>query len=310
MNYWSMQKVTKKQSRLKALLPFLVLSVCAVITQVAFASTDIDERDPADLDGRVKVDNVSGSLEIVGWDRPEVEVSGTLGEGAELRFQANGDRTLISVRKRSGVWRMKPSHLVVKIPTGSELGASVVSAELTVDSMFGPQKLESVSGDIDAELGATDIEITSVSGRIQLEGEGQIGRMELASVSGRISAQDIAGEVKLTSVSGKLELEAGELGRLRLNSTSGDIEAEFGLSAGSRVQAETISGDIELLFADADDLQVDVETFSGSIDNCFDEQEQRKRKHGPGRHLSFERGAGDRSVRVESLSGDVKLCNL
>lgn len=310
MNYLRLKPVdTKKNPRVHALLPFLLLSVCALITQAALASTDIDERGLAELDGRVKVDNVAGSLSIVGWDRAEVEVGGTLGDGAELRFRADGGRTLVSVRKRRGVWRMQPSHLVVRIPTASDLVANGVSSDLTVEAMFGPQRLETVSGDIHAELAATEIEVASVSGKIRLVGEGQTARVEVSSVSGRIRADDIAGEVELTSVSGRLELTAGLLERVRLNSTSGSIEAEFGLMSGSRAQAETISGKIELLFAEADDLQVDVETHSGRIDNCFTEQDQRKRKHGPGRHLRFERGAADRRVQVESLSGSVSLCS-
>ena len=310
MKHWRMQNSSKNNSSLKAVLPFLLLSVCALITQAARANTDIDERGAADLDGRVKVDSISGSLSIVGWDRAEVEVSGTLGEGAGLQFQANGDRTLVSVRKRSGLRRMKASHLVVRIPAGGELGASAVSAELTVEDMQGAQRLKTVSGDIHAELAAAEIEVTSVSGGIRLVGQGQTARVEASSVSGDIRADEFAGEIQLTSVSGEVELGAGLFERVRLNSTSGDLDAELDLAPGGRVQAETISGDIQLLFANAEDLQVDVETFSGSIDNCFAEQEQRKRKHGPGRSLRFERGAGDRSVRVESLSGDVELCSL
>jgi hypothetical protein len=299
-----------KDSRFSTLLPFLLLLSLALVTQIALASTAIDERGPADLDGRVKVDNVAGSLSIIGWDRPEVEVSGELGDGAELRFQADGDRTLVSVRKRSGVRRMKASHLVVRIPAGSELGANGVSAALSVESMSGPQRLETVSGSIDAELAALEIEVTSVSGRIRIVGEGQVARTEASSVSGKIRLDNIAGEVKLNSVSGKLELNAGLLSRVGMNSTSGKVVAELGLGPSSRLQAETISGDIRLLLADADDLQVDVETFSGSIDNCFNEQEQRKQKYGPGRTLRFERGAANRAVRVESLSGDVDLCSV
>ena len=50
-----------KDSRFSALLPILLLLSLAIVTQVALASTAIDERGPADLDGRVKVDNVAGS---------------------------------------------------------------------------------------------------------------------------------------------------------------------------------------------------------------------------------------------------------
>lgn len=299
-----------KDSSLSAVLPFLLLCVCAFIAQVVQASTAISERGLADQDGRIKVDNVTGSLSIIGWERAEVEVSGELGDGAELRFEADGDRTLVSVRKRSGVRRMQPSHLIVHIPAGSELGANGVSAEIEVESMHGPQRLETVSGAIDAHLAALEIEATSVSGSIRIVGEGQIARIDASSVSGRIGVDNIAGEVNLNSVSGKLELNAGLLSRVGMNSTSGKVVAELDLAPNSRLQAETISGDIQLLFVDADNLQVDVETFSGRIDNCFDEQQQSRRKYGPGRTLRFERGAADRAVRVESLSGDVELCSV
>lgn len=297
-----------KNTRFNALLPFLLLSSLALVTQVALASTPIDETGAADADGRVKVETVSGSLSVIGWDQQRVEVTGELGDGAELRFKADGDRTLVSVRKRSGVRRMWPSHLVVHIPTGSELGASAVSASMNVESMIGEQDLETVSGAIRAELAASEIDVNSVSGRIRVTGQDQQARVEASSVSGSIRVEDLAGEVEMTSVSGRLKLNAGPLSRVNLDSTSGAVDAKLTLAPSAKLQAETISGAVRLQLASAKNLEVDIETFSGGIDSCFDEQPERKHRHGPGRTLRFKRGSGDRLVRAETLSGSVQVC--
>ena len=49
-------------------------------------------------DGRVLVSNISGSVTVSGWDRPEVEVTGKLSDGVDrLLFEADGSDVIIEV---------------------------------------------------------------------------------------------------------------------------------------------------------------------------------------------------------------------
>ena len=59
---------------------------------------EISKTLPADARGEVEIVNVSGMVEVIGWDRAEVKVDGELGSSVErLDFRSDGQRTLIKV---------------------------------------------------------------------------------------------------------------------------------------------------------------------------------------------------------------------
>ncbi len=289
--------------------PELLGLVLISFALVAQASTKISEEASAQADGHVLADNVSGSIRLTGWDKNQVKVRGELGDGAELLFQSEGDRTTIRVVKKDGVRRMKESHLVIDVPQGSDLTGSGVSADMEVTKVLGAQRLETVSGDINTESFGTELDLTTVSGDIRVEGERRATRIEVAGVSGDLTLQDVAGDVRAKTVSGDIELaDGGLMSRIKVGSTSGDIELELGLEPRGRLQAETISGDVDIELTQTTDLDVDIESHSGRIESCLNREAQRKAKYGPGRFLRFTEGAGDRLVRIETLSGSVELC--
>ena len=51
--------------------------LAAAVALPAAADTALDERKPARADGVVDISNVAGSVEIIGWDRNEVHLSGS-----------------------------------------------------------------------------------------------------------------------------------------------------------------------------------------------------------------------------------------
>ena len=58
----------------------------------ALAQTPVDQKRPAAASGKVTIENMSGSVKVTGWDRAEVQVKGTLGDGAELSFDGRRER--------------------------------------------------------------------------------------------------------------------------------------------------------------------------------------------------------------------------
>jgi DUF4097 and DUF4098 domain-containing protein YvlB len=174
--------------------------------------------------------------------------------------------------------------------------------------VHGVQRLQAVSGDISADVFSGDIETKTMSGDVRIDGHGQACLVTVTSISGDSKIVNVAGELESTTVSGDMEIEAGEFTRVRLKATNGDIEFSAGLAAGGRFESETISGDVEIELAQIDDLNVDIETFNGDIENCFGVDSERKSQYGPGRRLRFSRGDGDRTVRVNTMNGDVEIC--
>src|SRR5271168_5351538 len=93
------------------------------------AGKTIQEHRTADPQGEVEIVNVSGLVEVDGWDRSEVEVSGSAGDGVErVDVTSSGNRTTIRVVPRSRMsWGSDDeAHLVVHVPAKSAVMASLV----------------------------------------------------------------------------------------------------------------------------------------------------------------------------------------
>lgn len=287
---------------------FLTLTFLSMMSAAAMAE-NIQQKLDAAADGVVSISNVSGSVDVSGWSRNEVEVSGTLGKDVrELIFERDGDEIEITVRAPKGGGRNISSDLVIKVPEKSSIEVAGVSADIGVQNVFGEQRLQTVSGDVECEAYTADIKIVSVSGDIEVRGNNEDARADLNSVSGDIEAQTIAGEASANSVSGDLTIADSRFDRIRLKTVNGDVTFDSALSEDGIFNLETINGDLEINFIDSISARFDIETFNGDIRNCFGPKPVRTSKYAPGTKLKFSEGGGQGRVTIKTLNGDLRLC--
>lgn len=289
------------------------IALCAAATLVVpwslvHAGKAIHELRNADPQGEIEIVNVSGTVEIDGWNRSEVEVSGTMGDSVErVDVTSVGDRTSIHVLSRSAhSWNSdNEADLVIHVPAKSMVSATLVSADLKITGVLGDLKLQTVSGSIGGDAGG-DVRATTVSGNVRLTAHAAKS-IEIRTISGDIQLMGGGGEVDLTTVSGTATIELSDVIRARLKSISGDVSATLTLQPDGQMESESVSGNVNLLFAHEPSAEFDVQSFSGDIKNCFGPKPAESR-YGPGSRLEFKNGEGHAHVRVNTKSGDVKLC--
>jgi DUF4097 and DUF4098 domain-containing protein YvlB len=294
----------------KLLLSTAIAAALSVFAPASFG-TPIEKRAAADPRGEVEIVNVAGSVRVMGWNRPEVEVRGELEDDAEqLDFSTQGTRTTIRVvlpRNRSS---SGGSDLVVRIPETSSLRVNTVSADQEIDGIKGAQRLQAVSGLIHSETSGEDFQAKTISGDILVTGTNgaKPAMFTVTTVSGDITLAKIGGELDVETVSGDMTVEATELARARIRTTNGDMGISTRLASNARLDIETINGDLSLKILGTVDAAFDIHTFNGDIESCYGDEQVRSRERGPGHDLNFTRGAGSASVRVKTLNGDVDLC--
>ena len=115
------------------------LTLIAILAAPAWlvAQTQVDERRDAAPDGVVEIENLAGSVKVVGWTEAAIRVTGTLAAGAELDFEASGKRAHIEVEVDNDNPMESASDLEVHLPSQSlALVGQVVRTQRLEDGGF------------------------------------------------------------------------------------------------------------------------------------------------------------------------------
>ena len=287
-------------------LRHLLAAVALLAPLPALAQTPVNERHALSSGGRVEISNVAGSVTVRGWDRNEVQLTGTLGDGQRLDVQNSANRVQLKVVYPQNSRNSRGAVLELRVPRGSELQAGTVSAALDVaDVDLRRLQASTVSGGIRANGQAGESSLTSVSGAIR--SQLRTSRLELRSVSGAINAAGTSGgEVSANSVSGGVELDLSAVQRLDVETVSGSLGVRSaGLQPGGRISLQTVSAPITLTLPARTSAQLKVKSFSGSIRSDVGEVE--RPGYGPGTHLDARIGGGDGDITINSHSGSVRV---
>jgi DUF4097 and DUF4098 domain-containing protein YvlB len=294
-----------------------LIAACALLaaSNASAAKHEVDEHRPVDPQGQVEIINVSGRVEVIGWDKPEIEVAGTLGaEIDKLEITSADSRTTVRVvRARSegflglGVHFQYDAILTVHVPRSAGVSASLVSADITVRDVLGDQELQTVSGEV-RTAAARDVRIHTVSGDVHLSAGGDSGLLEIGTVSGDVEVTGGHGDVSVNTVSGASKLALGTLTHARFKSVSGDYHIQASLAADGLLEGQSVSGDLDIEFTGGEpEAEYELHTFSGDLKTCFGPKAVHE-NYGPGSRLSFRSGTGSAHVRIDTQSGDVSVC--
>jgi len=218
-------------NRMRWMTTAALTSILVLLALPAMAQTEIKETRALNDSATLSVSNISGSVTVTGWNRSEVQITGTLGKGSEeLRISGSQSRMDIEVVLPRNSRNVKPTYLVIKLPRGCRLDVSTVSADIDLTDFDGDIELESVSGDITAVCGAGSAEIASVSGDVNLDCDS--ASTDVESVSGDVRLRGIHGVLSGNTVSGDLLVDGGTFTSISAESVSGNLQFDCGLARG------------------------------------------------------------------------------
>lgn len=251
-----------------------VLCLCVASSAVASAQ-DFQKSYRLGADGSVSIRNVSGAINIVGYDGDAVTVSG---------FKEGRDRDRVEVVDESTAGGVNVS---VEYPRNCDCDASI---------RFEVRVPRSVAYDFS--------KISTASGDIQLKGVR--GRVRARTASGEVLVEDVTGEIDASTASGNVSVREAS-GTVNASSASGDVDVEIARLEGTgNMKFSTASGDVSVRLPSSLDADVHLSSMSGSVKTSFP-IEVRERQHGPGSYAEGRLGGGTRTLRISSASGNVSL---
>lgn len=269
------------------------------------AESTVDQRRPAAPDGLVDIENMAGSIRVTGWDKAEIAITGRLGHHASgLEFSGGANRTRIEVEVEGNPHGVH-SDLDIKVPAGSRLSIDGFEATITITGVTGTVKAETVNGAISLTGGAKDVDLQAVNGAVEVTKA--TGRIKAESVNGPVTVRDSSGELEASTVNGALVVTGGSWERVRIETVSGSLRFDSGLTRHSAVDAETVSGSVEFVLAADLGADFQLATFSGDIDNELGPAPTRQSRWTTEKELSFSLAGGGAKITVETLSGSIRL---
>jgi DUF4097 and DUF4098 domain-containing protein YvlB len=283
----------------------LVLAAVLAGSAWAGAQTPVDQKRPAAPDAKVDIENTAGSTKVTGWDRPEVQVKGTVCSKCELTLTGTDKNVRVEVESSHINPMSGKSDLEVFVPSGSSVSIEGFSSTIVVSGVTGSVSAETVNGSITQTGAAKGVELQSVNGAIEVTKAS--GRIQAEAVNGAVTIRDSSGELEASTVNGKLLVTGGSFDRAALESVAGGIRFEASLGARATFSAETVSAAVDLLLPAGFGAEFSVSTFSGAITNELGPAAEKSSQWTPQKELSFTTGSGGARITVETLSGSVNI---
>ena len=285
--------------------PAAVVLATVLLAPVSLAAqTTVDQKRPAAPDGAVSIENMAGSVKVTGWDKAEVQVRGTVGEGGELSFEGSGRRTHIEIEADHNPMGIK-SDLEVFVPAGSSVDIEGFQATISVTGVLGSVTAETVNGSITQAGAAKHVELQSVNGDVEVSKS--TGRIKAETVNGSVVVRDASGDLEASTVHGKLHVIGGSYDRAEIESVAGTVRFEAALTSRASLSIETVSAPVELLLPATVSAEFQVSSFSGRINNELGPAAEKRGKWTPQTELGFTTGSGGARITLETLSGAIDI---
>lgn len=286
----------------------LLLSLVAValLSTVAHAGEAINKSLDADAKGEVSIDVVRGTVTVIGWDQNTVAVEGTRDDRSErFVFERNGNTIRIEDEVPNSLRNGEGTKITVKVPRGSSLQVSLVSADLNVREIAGRSDLSTVSGDLKLDKLGHEVDAESVSGNIELRGAGK--DVSIETVSGDIYSHITADRLHAESVSGNIKLRnEGSLKHGDFSSVSGDVSIESAVTADTDIEMESVSGNLELVARGEVNARIEAETGpGGDITNELTNDAVDEAEFTGAESLDIKVGNGGGRIQASVVSGEI-----
>lgn len=221
-----------------------------------------------DAKGTVRIDNVHGNIEVIGWSRASGEVDASVqGDPNAIRVYGTFEHGDLRVTSTQVDDKADVSvNYVVHVPAGAHVIVTTVSGNIIV---------RGVTGAVDA---------TSTEGNVDVNG-----------AHGPVSASTMSGNVHATGLRGDSNLKT----------ISGNVQAQFDeLDGAQAVEAESTAGTVTIVMPANSSAHITAETLTGAIHSCDGDHVN---SGAPGSSVDKTTGTGTARVDLHAVSGDITI---
>lgn len=253
----------------------IIMGMLLLMAALSASAQDFNRSYRLPAGASVKVANVSGNVAVRGYNGDAVIVTA---------WKEGRDRDRVQIEDASAG---NAVSIRVSYPERCNCYANVrIEVMVPSEVNYQLENISSVSGDVSVVNAMGSLKAKSVSGNVTVSGFS--GAVNASSVSGNVRVGGVSGSASGKSTSGNVEVEIESLanhGDMEFTSVSGDVSVRLPANLDSQVSMSTMSGDLRTDFP----LTVD------------------EPKWGPGKKANGRVGSGTHSLKLSSVSGNVRL---
>jgi DUF4097 and DUF4098 domain-containing protein YvlB len=260
------------------------------------------------------LDNRNGSIEIVGWDRNTIDVSGTKFAPNTNRLQqikinvsVSGGNASIATEWPKDSWHGSyGAKYIIRVPRQTTLARTqTTNGSVSVEDMEGGGHVNSTNGRISMARDTGDYDVQTSNGAIEFE---ECSGSERAhTTNGAVRGRLKAGSIDSESTNGSIDLtlmQPSNGQRIRASTTNGSVVLALAEFHENPLNAETTNGSVTIRLPKDTNAKVDVETTVSSVRNDLDlSSTEESSKH----RLAGQLGKGGPLISASTTTGAVHL---
>lgn len=233
-----------------------VLSSCDDFTGFDRAKEDFHYSYSFQPGGRLDIDNTNGSIDVTGWDRNTIDVSGTkyastddLLKDVQIKVNVSGNNVSIRTETPKELFHGGfGARYLIRVPRQITLTrAHTTNGSFSIEDLEGGGHVMSTNGRISLARDTGDYELGTTNGTIDLEECSGVERA--TTTNGSVRGRLRAGAIEAESTNGGIDFTIAkpqEDKAVRLSTTNGSITLALTEFHGNPINAETTHGGVTL----------------------------------------------------------------
>ena len=246
-------------------------------------------------------------VQVIGWTRDSVDVSGTVPTGSRVEFAA-GDGMARGLKMYVELPGERLGHegaLLLRVPRGARVWLKTGSADIDVAGVTGGLDLNVVGGAIVVHGNPRELRAESMDGDITVDGAPAWVRAKTAT--GNIALSGGGDDVGASTISGTIRSRGGPVERMKLESTTGPIYVANLPARAGTLEIDTHGGGVDLELPREAGVALDLATITGSIENEWSRARPTGGGEGRGMTLAAVSGMNGMRIVVRSFKGTIHL---
>lgn len=262
--------------------------------------------------GKLTLETFNGSVEIIGWDREAVDVTGTKYASKEdvmkgIRIEAIPGQDSLWIRMIRPVENNCNCGASFQLKVPRKVMLDLVrssNGSLRVESVDGPARLKTSNGSVKLWAVNGDVDIATSNASIEV-GQFQ-GAAILKTSNGRIKADGVKGTFDATTSNASIDAtiqEPADGSTVNARSSNGSVTLNLLGWKNNPVRIATSNASVNLRLPEGVNAQLTADTSNGSISSDFELTTNKFAKT----HVEARLGSGGPSIDLNTSNGSIRL---